>query len=296
MFFKILPMLLLCGIGYGLRRGGMLQPVDAQTIGKLLSLLALPAVILRALLVTELTPDLIYLPLSALLVVTCLMGICLGWIRWGRWERAQAGALVTMFPTFEGGAIAYPLMLLAFGEVGLSRIVLFDLAQAIFLLTVVYCVSAAFGAAGVSPAAIATKLARTPFFWAIILGLIGNGLGIHNPVLLELLTLIGNSFLLLILLLLSLEFQINPTAFGQYLLLALLKIGCGLGLGWGATLLFGLEGVERAAVIVGSALPPSMLTLLFTQEHHLDTTFAVSFISLAVPLYLVLMTPLLNVL
>lgn len=294
MLSQLLPMILVVCLGFGLRRAGVLDSGDAKTIGKLLTTLALPAVILRALATATITPGLIYLPLSALVVVLGLTAIAFLGVRWLKWEKAKAGSLITTFPTFEGGAVGYPIMLLTFGDVGLSRIVLFDLAQAIYLLTVVYCLSAWFGQAGVTGRGVALKLAQTPFFWAIMLGLIMNALGLRNEVLLGLLNIAGDSFLLLVLLLLGMEFRVQLSSVGRYILLALAKIGCGLGLGWAATQAFGLQGVEQAAVLAGAALPPSMLTLLFAQENNLDTRFVISFISAAVPLYLAVVAPLLT--
>ncbi|XGB41326.1 MAG: hypothetical protein LVS60_13585 [Nodosilinea sp. LVE1205-7] len=68
-------------------------------------------------------------------------------------------------------------MLLATGEAGLSRLVLFDLAQAIYLLTVIYALSAWFGQGQVTPRRLAQNLVQTPFFWAIMVGLALNLLG-----------------------------------------------------------------------------------------------------------------------
>jgi predicted permease len=284
-----LPLVVVCLVGFGLKQTGVLSVQDTRTIGKLLTYLALPAVILRALATVALTPDLVYLPLSALLVVVGLTGIALVLPLGRGGSRATRGALVTTFPTFEGGGVGYPLMLLAFGEVGLSRIVLFDLAQAIYLLTVVYCLSAWFGQEGVTAQAVGTKLLSTPFFWAIILGLLFNVLGLDHGLLMAFLDIVGSSFLLLVLLLLGLEFQVNVASLGFYSLMAVLKLLCGLGLGWLVANLFGLGGVERTAVMLGSALPPSMLTLLFTQENHLDVAFTTNFISIAIPLSLVML-------
>jgi malate permease and related proteins len=287
--FQTLPLVLVCLVGVGLRSMGVLRSHDTRTISKLLTHLALPAVILKALATATITPDLIYLPLSALVVVVGLTLIAALLTTGRSWKRATRGALITTFPTFEGGGVGYPLMLLAFGEVGLSRIVLFDLAQAIYLLTVVYCLSAWFGQSGVTLRAVVVKLLSTPFFWAIILGLLFNLLGMSQGLVISFLDIVGSSFLLLVLLLLGLEFQVNPSSLGLYSLLAGLKLVCGLTLGWLAATLFGLSGVERTAVLLGAALPPSMLTLLFAQENHLDVPCTASFISVAIPLSLVVL-------
>jgi predicted permease len=293
---KLLPLILVCLLGYGLKRLGLLNPHDASTIGKLLSTLALPALILRALITAPLTIELIYLPLSAFIVVLGLTAVGLLLAHCLPWDRPTKGSLATTFPTFEGGAVGYPLMLLAFGEVGLSLIVLFDLAQAMYLLTVVYSLSTWFGKADITPGDILKKLFRTPFFWAIILGLALNPVGITHGPFLEFLDIIAQSFLLLILLLLSLEFQVERRFLPQFVGLSLLKAACGLGLGWLAASLFGLHGVERIAVLVGAAMPPSMLTLLFAKENQLNTRFAAGYVSVAIPVALVFLVGLLEVL
>jgi predicted permease len=290
MLIQLLPLLLICILGAALKRWGLLQPHDTQPLSRLLTTLALPAVILKALTTATITPDLIYLPMAALIVVMGLTLISLGAAYWLKGDRTVVGALVTAFPTFEGGGVGYPLMLLTFGEVGLSRLVLFDLAQAIYLLTVVYCLSAWFGAAGVTLGTMVRSLARTPFFWAIAVGLVFNALGLRPPLLLNTLDIAGNSFLLLVLLLLGMEFQVTLSSIGYYMVLAGAKIGLGLGLGWLVSEALGLGGLEQTAVIVGASLPPSMLTLIFAREHHLDTRAVISFISVAVPLYLVVIS------
>lgn len=289
MIFEILPLILVCLIGYGLKRIGVLHARDGKTIGKLLTQLVLPAVILKALATTPITPELIYLPLSALVVVLGLTLVGFVCWRWLKWEKAIAGVLISAFPTFESGALGFPLMLLAFGEVGLSRIVLFDLAHAIYLLTVVYCLSAWFGKAEMSAQMLIAKLVKTPFFWSIILGLLLNVLGISSDMLMSLLDLVGGGFLFLVLLLLGLEFQVSTASLSRCLPLVALKMGCGLVLGWLVAGMFGLGGVERVAVLVGASLPPSLLTLLFAQENGLDSGLAASLVSAALPLALIVL-------
>lgn len=296
MFAKLLPMVLLCLLGYGLKRMGILETEDTKTIGKLLTTLAIPAIVIKAMATTPLNPDLLYLPISALVVVSSLTligGLCTQ--AWG-WDRATAGAFVTAFPTLEGGAVGLPLMLLAFGDLGVSRFILFDLTQGIFLFTVVYALAAWFGKAGITLQEVALKLLRTPLVWAIFVGLLLNIFNLDSPAVLEFLTLVGSSFLLLILILLGLELQVNLPALPLHLAITLLKALCGLGLGWLAATFFGLEGVERAAVIVGAAQPPSLLTILFAKENHLNTGLVVGFVSVAIPFSWLFLTALLSVL
>mgnify|MGYP006266818011 FL=1 len=296
MVLKVLPLVLIWLAGYGLRRQGVLQPQDGQTIAKLISTLALPALILKALATATITPDLIYLPLVGLAVAVALTAIAFLWARWRRWDRITTGTFITVFASFEGGSVGYTLMLLAYGDEGLSRMVLFDLALAVYMLTVVYSLSAWFGQGEGNPRQVLLQLGQTPFFWAIILGLGLNLLQLHPPLIIDTLDRIGSSFLLLILLLLSLEFQISPTAMGGQLGLVLLKTTCGLAFGALAVASLGLTGSSQAAVLVGAALPPSMLSLLFTRQNHLDTGLASGLVSVGIPFSLVVLTLLLAVL
>lgn len=290
MLIQLLAMILMVGVGFGLRRVGFLGPQDQQTLGKLLTHLAIPAVIIKALATATITADLIALPLSALGVVLGLTLIAgLGVTLLG-WERPRAGALIASFASFEGGAIGYPLMLMATGEAGLSRFVLFDLAQAVYLLTVIYALSAWFGQGQITPRRLAQNLIQTPFFWAIMAGLALNLLGERSLPILELLQIPAAGFLLLVLLLLGMTVRVDCSGLPLYGGLALAKVTCGLGLGWLASGLLGLQGLEQTVVLLGAALPPSLLTILFCQEHHLDTRFTVGFISMAVPLYLTMIT------
>jgi predicted permease len=181
-------------------------------------------------------------------------------------------------------------MLMATGEAGLSRFVLFDLAQAVYLLTVIYALSAWFGQGQIPPRRLAQNLIQTPFFWAIMAGLALNLLGERSLPLLPLLQIPAAGFLLLVLLLLGMTFRVDCSGLPLYSGLALAKITCGLGLGWLASRLLGLQGLEQTVVLLGGALPPSLLTILFCQEHHLDTRFTVGLISMAVPLYLTMIT------
>lgn len=89
MLNQVLPMVLLVLLGYGLRQAGVLRSTDGKTVGKLLTTLALPAVIFKALATASITPDLIYLPLSALLVVLSLTLIAFLATHWIHWDRKK---------------------------------------------------------------------------------------------------------------------------------------------------------------------------------------------------------------
>ncbi|MGK7899662.1 MAG: AEC family transporter [Xenococcus sp. (in: cyanobacteria)] len=283
MLEKILPLVIIFVAGYLLKKLKVLRSEDTKVLGKLLANLVLPAIVFKSLYTAQIEANLLYLPVAAFLVVSSLTLIAWLSLRFLKRDRSRQGAFLTTFPTFEGGVIGYPFMFLTFGDLGLSRIVLFDMAQAIFLFTVVYFISCQFGQTKFEIRQGIENLVKTPIIWAIVLALILKTIGFNNSLLLDSLSIIENSFFFLILILLSLEFNLDLSYFKLCLLTTIAKTFCGAGLGWLTTMIFGFTGVEQVAVIVGSSLPPSMLTLIFAEKNNLDTKFVANLLSIALP-------------
>ena len=294
MLEKILPLVIIFFAGYLLKKLKVLGSGDTKVLGKLLANLVLPAIVFKSLYTAQLEPNLLYLPLAAFLVVSSLTLIAWLSLRFFNCDRIRQGALLITYPTFEGGAIGYPFMFLTFGELGLSRIVLFDLAQVVFLFTVVYFISCQFGQAKFEIKQGVGNLLKTPIIWAIVLAIVFKTMGFQSSLLLDSLSIMENSFFFLVLILLSLEFHLDLSYFKLCLFTTLAKTFCGAGLGWIAAIIFGFTGVEKIAVIVGSSLPPSMLTLIFAEKNNLDTKFVANLLSIALPFSCLFLTFLLQ--
>lgn len=264
---KTLSLIVIFLIGYFLKRRGVLEKKDAKIFGKLLINLVIPVVIISSFSNINLEASLIYLPISA---------------------------FITVFPILEGGTIGYAFMLAAFGELGLSRIILFDFANAIFLFTVVYFISGSFGKNKINLKESFVKFLKTPLIWAIFIGLSLNIIGFQNIFLTNLFETISGSILLLVMLMLGLEFHPKISSFKLPALTILLKTSVGLSLGLLISMIFGLTGVERIAVIVGASLPPSIITLIFSEENNLDTEYVASLLSIALPFSLIFLMGLIS--
>ena len=70
----------------------------------------------------------------------------------------------------------------------------------------------------------------------------------------------------------------------------LLKTTAGLFIGLALTNFFSFSGVERAAVIVGASLPPSFITLIFSQENNLDNKYVANLLSISIPFALIFLS------
>lgn len=277
-------------LGILLKRAGVFSEADSKPLSKILLFAVAPAIVIQAVWGAKLDPSLISLPLAALAVVVSLTIAGFIFARLLCLAGPLRGAFITAFPTLEGAMIGYPAMLAVFGTVGLSRIVLFDIANAFYLFIVVYTISTLIGKGKIDSKEIASRLAFNPLIWAILVGLALNVSGFQSGLLSNFLAMAGGSLLFLVMLSFGIEFHPHLGALKLPVLNIALKTGAGLAVGFAVASFLGLGGVERAAVIVGAQLPPSILTFVFAKEHELDSKYIANLSSIALPVGLIVST------
>lgn len=289
-FEKTAPLILIFLLGFLLKKKGIVTEKDSGILSKLLVYVVVPIIIINSFSNIIFEPSLIYIPLSALIVVFSFLisGYILAKLL--KLENKTRGAFMVAFPTLEGGTIGYAFMLSAFGELGLSRIVLFDAVNAFFLFTVVYFVSCRLGKGGTSLKQAVEKILKTPLVWAIFTGIFLNLIGFKNGFFTNFSDIVGGSTIFLIMILLGLEFKPSFSSLKLPVITIMLKTGFGLALGLILSYVFGLDGIERAAVVIGSSLPPSIITLIFAKENDLDTEYAANLISVSLPFAVIFLT------
>ncbi len=293
---KTLPLIIIFFVGYFLKKRGVLKKEDSKTFGKLLINLIVPVIIIDSFSSIRLESELFYLPVAGFLAVSILtiLGFLFAYIL--KLKDKTRGAFIMTFPTLEGGTIGYAFMLSAFGELGLSRIVLFDIANALFLFTVVYFLSCYFGDGKANIKSAFSKIVKAPLIWAIFIGLFLNIVGFQNVIVQNLFDIIGGSVLVLIMLMLALSFEPSLSSIKFPFTEILLKTVAGLFVGLLLSGLFGFSGVERAAVIIGASLPPSFITLIFSQENNLDNKYVANLLSISIPFALIFLSLLVGLL
>lgn len=268
---KVGSMLLIFLASFILKRRGVFEESDSGFVGDLLVYIVVPAVIVDSFSGVEISADLAFLPLSALIVVSGLLASGFVLSRYLNWSEPELDAFRVTLPTLEGGTIGYSFMLAAFGEEGLSKIVLFDFMNAVFLFTVVYYVSGRLGENSHSLKKSVLKIFKSPLIWAIPLGFILNLTGFENALLSELLSMTGDALLFLVMVLLGLSIDIEKFSIKFPAKVLSIKAVIGLSLGLICVEIFGLTGLSRKAVILGSLLPPTILAVVFAKENNLDT-------------------------
>jgi len=291
---KTLPLVAIFLAGYLLKRAGVLKREDAGTLFQLLAYLVVPAAIVSSFTKVRLSLDLASLPLIAVGITSVLLGLGFLIAKGLGLTGARRGAFIISFPSLEGGTIGYAFMFAAFGELGLSRIVLFDFGNALWEFTVLYFIAILLGQEaqdrrGAVGRAV-RQILKNPFLWAEVVGIALNIAHVENLYLDNFLGYLAAPLPIVAMLFLALKFELAKADFRLPIITVVLKLAAGLGLGALAVHLFGLTGMERMAVLVGATLPTSIMAILFAERAKLDTNYVASLLALAIPIDLAVVT------
>lgn len=282
---KTLPIMLIFLIGVALKKVGVLRKEDGRMISRLILNVVLPATIINALSSMTISPSLLLLPLASVIVVTLLLGIGFALAPILGLQGKTRAAFLISFPTLEVSSIGYAFMVAVYGVGGLALIAFFDLGDALFFFLVVPLLASLLGRSAkhfrVSDALM--LFLKNPVLWAYAVGIAFNSFHIHILLLSNLFTTLSQALLLLIMLLIASEFELSFSTLAFPVLVMYLKMAVGVTLGLLISLILGLTGVEQVAVVLGSSLPASLMSVAYAREYKLDTRFLASTLSLALP-------------
>lgn len=179
-FSRVLPVLLLVGLGAIFRRNGFLSSDAIDGLRKLVLNVTLPAALFLAFLRTELEP-------RYAVIVISVFGACLVVLAVSPWLRRGAGvrseAMPSLMAGFEAGMIGYALYTAIFGAENLYRFAVVDLGQVLFVFFVLAPVVMRW-ASGQAPSISETAAAfvKTPVIIAIVAGVAGSVVGLAEPI------------------------------------------------------------------------------------------------------------------
>jgi len=178
-FSRVLPVLLLVGLGALFRRTDFLSAGAIDGLRKLVLNVTLPAALFLAFLGTEMEA-------KYAVIVISVFGACLLMLAAGPWLRRGVGvkseAMPSLMAGFEAGMIGYALYTAIFGAENLYRFAVVDLGQVIFVFFILAPVVMRW-ASGQAPAISETAAAfvKTPVIIAIVAGVAGSLLGLAEP-------------------------------------------------------------------------------------------------------------------
>ena len=272
-------------VGASLRLFGVLGKIHAERLGTFVFSVTLPATILISLDRVVFSPTAWKLPLSACLITVPIVSIAWVIARTLNLDRPTQGGFLLGAGCINLVYFAYPVALATFGEEGLAQAILFDLGQTTLTLTVLYPIALWHGTNHPSSRSALYRLITSPPLWALFAILAVKTVGLHLP---DGLRTILTPVHLLTTPLASLVLGLSISVHALRKTWKLTSLGVGLRmaggflLGWAATWLLGLTGLEQAVVLLIAGMPSAVTAVIFSTEAKLDEDLVASIVALSI--------------
>lgn len=269
-------------------------PLDLKTLARLNIYVLLPALVLTGVYGSDLPVGIaIRIVLGFLLNCAVLYGIAIASAHTFKLPVEARKGLVATTLLGNTGNIGLPFVLFSLGEVGLSRAIVYLIASALFIATT--------GPVFLKGAGIKAGLKVTlklPVLWATLGGLALQGWALQVPLPLDrALTLLSDAAIPIALLTLGIQLSRIRFILGRYeCFAAMLRLVVSPLSAYVIGRLLGLEGIDLAVLVLQSAMPVAVNTLIWVTEFGGDSarvartivlSTAMSFVSLPTVLWLV---------
>ena len=169
----VLPVLMLFMVGYVLQRISFFSPRSIGDMKKLVSNLALPALMFQAFFAIEIESR--YLILVALIFASCLLMVLLGRFL-SRPLGIRSPYFSIMMGGFEMGMLGYALFLALYGDQHLGKMALVDLGQVLFVFFVLMALLIKEREGVSDPKTLVRQFLTSPVILAILAGLVASAL------------------------------------------------------------------------------------------------------------------------
>jgi malate permease and related proteins len=280
---QTLPILCLMAVGCLLKQAGLIRSGDGQVLTRLIVNATLPAVIFLSVARANVSPARLALLASCGFLLAVTQRAVAGQaVRWFKFNRAVAGVVILGAMIVNVGFFLYPIFLAVYGQEGLSRLAAFDVGNSLVASSYGYYLATRHGDR--PPSGVWRSLRRTlalPLLWAALAGLAVNLARLNLPgFVLKLLEPLGSANTPLAMITLGSFLQFRLRNWKPLLLTVGLRMGLGLILGLALVAMFQLQGLERAAVLLATAMPSGMVVLIYSAAVGLDTELAAGVVSL----------------
>ncbi|MBI4439788.1 AEC family transporter [Candidatus Woesearchaeota archaeon] len=266
----ILPLILIIGLGFFL---GKIKRVDINPFVDFLLYVTIPPLIVTSLVgsATQLSN-----------IVVIIAGAC--FVMLSIW------VLVSIFYRISGfnsrgvklslifgntGHMGLPVALFAFGSVGLAEALVYNMVTSVLIYTVgIYIVSSRDSF---------KEVAKMPQLYAILLSVILVYFNIRIPdVLFSTMDIVGKATIPLALIILGYKLtEVKITTFRIGLISSIARILGGLAVSLLFVYLLGISGVTKSTIILQSAMPSALMSLLLAQKFRADPDYVASTVFLS---------------
>ncbi|MEL6937856.1 MAG: AEC family transporter [Cyanobacteria bacterium J06598_1] len=243
--------------------------IDIKTMTRLNIYALLPALVLTGVYGSTLAlGTALRIVLGFLLNCAVLYGIAIACARPLKLPSATQKSLVATTLLANSGNIGLPFVLFSLGEAGLERAIVYLISSAIFIASV--------GPIFLKGEGIKAGLKVTvnlPVFWATLGGIVLQGFALQVPTAIDrALELLSSAAIPIALLTLGVQLSRTSLSFGIYeVFAALLRLLVSPLCAYGIGRLIGLEGLDLAVLVMQSAMPVAVNTLIWVTEFGGDS-------------------------
>lgn len=256
-------------LGWFARRVGVLRPKDGPILVQVVIYLALPALVLHVMVTADLEASLVLVPIVGYVVHAVLLVTMLAVARLARYDRPTTGALLVATAVGNTGFFGIPLIAASGPNLSVATAVMFDtFCTGILTWTSTVWIGGRFGdpAADTAPRTAIWRNLLLPPTWALAVGLTLNLAGVNDlpEVIDRPLEILGAAVLPLVLIYagLVIEWDGVRRAWREVGLVSAGRFLIAPAVGFGVAVALGLEGDVLRTVVLMTAMPTAMMSLV----------------------------------
>ena len=277
----LLPVIIGIVAGFSLRRLGMVDHGDGETLFKLVFYVFLPALIFTSLSTVRLSGQFLVFPLSAAAVIVAGYLAARLLAARARFDPVQAAVLVTGCMIVNSG-FALPFVVALYGQEGVARIAAFDAVNTTVSFTWAYYTAARRNPRHRGGLLLVGRLAKSPALYAIIAGLLVNLAGVQVPATItDAAARFGSATTVLIPVGIGILFDPLGGSLRKAALIVATRLTTGVAVASVIVLAFGLSGMDRTVVLLCGVAPLAFSVVTFASLESLDVRLATSALSLS---------------
>lgn len=288
--FEIMfPLLIIMALGFSLKYTSVLSTSDAHALLRLVYYVGIPALIITSFARVEINFSVLLFAVLPFFVVagTALIAFALRKTFLRTVHKTTLKTLVIGSMVLNIGFIL-PVVSQLFGNDGIARLIVIEVVMSLCSISIVYPLMARYSGKGIDTRTVAKNILFSTPFWALMLALTLKSfdmiLAESTLTILEIPAKVTPPIILL-----ALGVTLTTSHFCPRLLAigAMLRLLVGAIIGISMVVLFGLDDLDAAVILLASIAPASYGSLAFSNNANLDTKFAASFTTSTILLLLV---------
>ncbi|MCK5282685.1 MAG: AEC family transporter [Nanoarchaeota archaeon] len=261
----VIPVFLIILLGFLI---GRKKQINIQPIIDLIVYIAGPSLIFTSMSRSEISIS----DFSAIFFAATLIIIILGSLFFFILKITKSKKVGLYLPAVIGntGYLGYPVALFAFGNLGLSHAIVYDMANSLFIFSL--------GIYIVHHKNEFKEILKVPLIYAVVFGVLFNIFQIHVPdAVFKPMEMIGAITIPAALLILGYKLtEIRLSKIKIALLVSLFKVVGGFIVGLTIISIINIEGTLRNIILIQSAMPSAVMSMILTHKYGRDSDLAAS--------------------